>query len=876
MLSGNFLSTYQKYKRDTDVVATWLVATAKQRGYDGPLDAPGPASASTKSSSAPSSGRLKGKARKEAKQQQRKQAVPSNKDAKDAKEASFSPPKVKHVLAIRDFVPLAEFIAGQVTATQTEADQSPGIPSSLMTALERTIRVRKSFSARLNKVQQNLSNQPDASHAHFVSVLERVCHVLRQCAVGSGDTSETAPLDAATKAVRNGSTKRDKPPGYNIFDLLEVFEPSDDFSTEPDVVAPAPSSLPIDLEYTPEYNEDSEAECIFAFTALLKDLFSLREEIRDLWQNYSSGKLDLAATAVGVNMALELARSMEEEMAPLLKKHGGAIALLPKIFDGVCQSLGINPLKKELPSDDMNFACYDIGASFLWNVASLLDAIRITAPRGSQAMPRYTGSHGWFDAQTAHLETMTNRERWAQDKAALLEVVPDLDMLFELKGVQVHDEFARGFQIMFKTQQVPLWLCFAAQNYLDTLRLLGPDVKKPLEEFYYFNESMASVVDRAAKVKHSDDVDKELDNLCHMASVTKNGVDIFTAYRKALYHGSGYESENWTSSFLLHNPVFCGLWIHYGRVRMHQTGAKYHAKPGAVLHSVQLYTAIQQQQQLQNSASVLEWPEADNLVAIQGPEAFFVGREPPASPQAYLKNYCMCRGISPANWLAATKRRKAKMGKTPLLTSGAGTRRLRLSAPASLWCAKRTEKLATADPTRRAWNAEAVQQILEACGWSKGREEDKEGDEASGIGESRAEVAAHVNTKAKTKGKAKSILTASQLVHEVAHVIHTEVPDLTFDYFAIHGTAQRLLEELREQADYIGLPSVAWPMTDVADFAGVIFATAAGELMPDSKQREKVMGMVAEVMRASLMEELEGTLLSPTSLVQPLRSKMTL
>lgn len=880
MLPISFLSTYQKYKRDTDVVATWLVATAKQRGYEGPLTTPVPLSAATKTASTPPPSRLKGKARKAAKEQQRQQATPSSKDAKDP---SLN---VKHVLAIRDFVPLAEFIADQGRATQMEVDDGPAIPPFLMTALERTISVRKSFSARLSEVEQHRNDQADATHAHFVSVLEKVCLVLRKCNAGRGDAIKIAPRDGASQAVRDGSTKRDKPRGYNIFDLLQVFEPSDDVSTEPDVVDPAPSSLSVDVEftavdvkYTAEYSEHSEPEAIFAFTALLKDLFSLREEIHDLWQDYSSGKLDLAATAVSVNIALELARGMEEEVTPLLVKYGGAITLLPKIFDAVCQSLGLDPNEKELPSDDMNLACYDIGASFLWNVASLLDAIRVSAPDGSQGMPCYTGSFGWFDPQTANLETMSNRECWAQDKAAVLEVVPDLNMLYELKGILIHDDLARGFRTMFRTQYVPIWLCFAVQNYLDTLRFLGPNVKKTLAEFYHFNESVVGLLDRAAMVEHSGDVDQELEDVRSIATVRKNGVDIFTVFRTGLYRGSGYQSENWTSSFLLHNPVYCGMWIHYVRVRMHKAGVIYAATPGAVLHSVQLYTAVKQQQ---DSVPVQEWPDIDSILAIQGPQAFFIGLEPPTSPQAHFKNYCMSRGISPANWLAATKRRKSKKGKMPVLTSKAGVRQLHFGAPASMWCAVRMEKNAAAGLAKAASTAGVVEQMLNASGWFDAGEEEREAkddevekNEAAGIDEShQAEVAAHGNTRAKTKKMSK--LTASRLVRQFSQAIQTEIPDLTFNYFALHETAQRLLEELQEQADDIGLPQVPNHLTDVADFAGLVFSIAAGELMPESGQREEVMGRVADVMRESLTEELDGTVISPGSVARMLTSKLTL
>lgn len=83
-----------------------------------------------------------------------------------------------------------------------------------------------------------------------------------------------------------------------------------------------------------------------------------------------------------------------------------------------------------------------------------------------QDMPCYTGEFGWYDAQRAHLETMDNRQRWVQDKAALLEEMSDIPLLLELKGIPVHDEFACGVKAILQTQEILAWLCFTAQDYL--------------------------------------------------------------------------------------------------------------------------------------------------------------------------------------------------------------------------------------------------------------------------------------------------------------------------------------------------------------------------------------------------------------------------
>ncbi|KAH7460204.1 hypothetical protein FOMA001_g19618 [Fusarium oxysporum f. sp. matthiolae] len=861
MPSASFLSIYQKYKRDTDIVASWLATTAKQHGYTASLAAPPTAGAAVNKSAAPSSGRLKGKARKEAKQQQQQHIAPSGIDAKNAPDPPLKP---KYVLAIRDFVPLAEFIARKLTTTTPmEANNGAGIPLFFRTALERAIRIRKMFSMHLSETNKHLSVRANTAHAYFVSVLEKVRDVLLNVEGGSGDVFNMTSKKGATNAIRDNSVVEAKIRDFSLFQMLQVYEPSEDFSDSPDAVLPAPSS-PIDLEYTVENNE-SETECIFAFTALLKDFIKLRKEVSNLWNEYHSGKIDLAAAAVGANLAIELARSMEEEMAPLLKKHGGALALLPKYFGAVCQSLGLDPFQKERFSDDMNFACYDIGATFLYNAASLLEAIRTAAPHSARHMPCYTGKFGWYEAQRAHLETTDNRQRWAQDKAALLEVVPDITLLFELEGIPVLDEFARGVKYMFETQEIPVWLCFAVQNYFDTLRFFGPNVTKVLAEFHRFNEITAELLDRANLADyHQNDTKKDLEDMRKMVTVKINGVDIFTACRMALNRSSRNDSASRSSSFLLHNPLFCGLWIHYARVLLHQTGVRYAAKPGAVLHAVQLYTAVRQQQQQQQQQQqehlvpVPEWPDLNRLVAMQGLQAFFVGTEPPASLQAHFKNYCMSRGVSPANWLAAANRRKGKQGKVLLQRSRAGIRELRFGAPVSLCCAGRMEKRAIAEPTRRAWNAEVMQQILETSGWFKIQQEEQA--KKDGVAETEFQAGAAADRKIKAKAKAAPAhptLTAPQLVHYAAHAIQTEMPDLVFDYFAMHKMARGLLEKVRAQADDIGLPLISYVTTDIADIAGLVFAVAAKEMASKSGQSQGVLGKVAMVIREYVIAELD-------------------
>jgi hypothetical protein len=65
-MAPDIKSIYQKYKHDTNVLASWLATTAKSLGYSDQLPSAAGAAASV-SNPAPKSTRLKGKARKQAK-----------------------------------------------------------------------------------------------------------------------------------------------------------------------------------------------------------------------------------------------------------------------------------------------------------------------------------------------------------------------------------------------------------------------------------------------------------------------------------------------------------------------------------------------------------------------------------------------------------------------------------------------------------------------------------------------------------------------------------------------------------------------------------------------------------------------------------------
>lgn len=150
MLPLELVGCYKRYKQDTNYIACWLATVAREHGHPllsgmGSLDAP-----------VPESGRPKGKAGKEAKE----------------KTMNLDTAKKKHVLAIKDFVLLATFIAER---------KNPAVivPASIESTLDRLIKLRSSFGSKMADLGINVDQVAHERHAFFVRVPEDVTHILR-------------------------------------------------------------------------------------------------------------------------------------------------------------------------------------------------------------------------------------------------------------------------------------------------------------------------------------------------------------------------------------------------------------------------------------------------------------------------------------------------------------------------------------------------------------------------------------------------------------------------------------------------------------------------------------------------------------------------
>lgn len=258
MFPSLLTDTYEKYKRDTNDIATWFATTAKQLGCSAFL-----LSGEEKTLPIPlKSQRLKGKARTLAKEAAGKENTTSNP----------SKSRSKYTISVNKFVKLAEYIASR-----------PGVhvPTKLWASIERAIRLRKQHADYHTLRKTKHDDGPNQeSHFYFLGILEQVREVLKP----RMQFEPVEPTKASPKP--NLHAKDATPSAYlsNIFAVLTVEEPSEvaeDLATDTTPLPKSPTSSPA-RRYEVEPFEDPQ-ELYLAIAALLKDLSNIRDTVKKIW-----------------------------------------------------------------------------------------------------------------------------------------------------------------------------------------------------------------------------------------------------------------------------------------------------------------------------------------------------------------------------------------------------------------------------------------------------------------------------------------------------------------------------------------------------------------------------------------------------------------
>jgi hypothetical protein len=303
-----------------------------------------------------------------------------------------------YTVATKEWAILADFIAGKTPPID--------VPIRLATLLNLTIDLRQSFSEKVSETLEDsiAKRDSDVKHDYFLSILKKV-----------RDTLKPHLLKERMQPAKPQSTAEI----INLFDHLELEEPSEDFELAPDAT-PLPANEPV---YKAERPNDIE-ETFFAFHLLLHDLARLRTEVSIAWAGYRNGSYDLVAAAITTNTAVDLARSMIDELKVSFVKLGGAHRMLQLYYMSQYLAAGTSDAHKVLPGDDINFKMYAVAESLFWPASQMLVAFC----NALKVMPNpemKRGIYGVYEPQS-NRKSKSDREKFIEDKVLLLEVLEEI------------------------------------------------------------------------------------------------------------------------------------------------------------------------------------------------------------------------------------------------------------------------------------------------------------------------------------------------------------------------------------------------------------------------------------------------------------------
>lgn len=672
-----FINTYQRYKKQTDTIAQWLLDTAEQCGYNYPIQ---PAAESKKKSN------------------------------------------VGVVQSYR--IRLAQF--RELAAVIVDGKEQPSIPRALINLLKHTISLRKDFAQFIRKYRKQTSSvDADSTHSHFIKELEEVLEILKPAC------PEESPVPSTRSALaKNGAalTEPKIPSLDNRFSALEV-EELDDFDLFPEVTAsPAAkksSVKPRQVVFQPNTDGDGENddELQFAIYCFFEDLNNARLHLQKLWTQYKLGMIGLEDVSVITNTTFDLARRADEELclslchipeADFLLSDPGGLGYILYIYS--CMINRVDPTKQQEPDDWFNYEMADLGQWLYLPMKTMLSAFCEVINPGRLPLFR-KGFYGTYRPE-ANRSRMSLREKFAENEIIIMEALPDFCMM-EMGNVEPvgQDELTRGLKEMCTTKKASTWLLFATQVFLDINHLLRLQVNRGLQELRVSGAGAKKSLKNALNFTAGTKLDNWAVSNNRMISNTISQIDgyiigdVISKTKRRLL-GSRYELGGEPEPFHLfkRHPLLCGMISFALTLTVREIGTTIVEAWGSILYTAYLYKALRQE-------SVLDvpWPDLETFISIHTPEKLFVGGYPTTLEDS-VKKYYLMMGVAPRAFARDHSRRNQR-GRMNI-ASGKGPRIWNVDSPIFAIFKKRlVEMTGSAE-----WTVDSIERLLNEASQSKSQQ----------------------------------------------------------------------------------------------------------------------------------------------------------
>ncbi len=264
----------------------------------------------------------------------------------------------------------------------------------------------------------------------------------------------------------------------------------------------------------------------------------------------------------------------------------------------------------------------------------------------------------------------------AEDKIILLERLPVFCVLGQARHELFSlDELTKGLATLYRTKEIPLWLAFAAQIFLDITHVLRDSIgdayiqikRTAIVTKINMSRVMDSPLHSVNWPKQNQQHTKDIWNIAQNWVMT-DGIDRLS---HAFYSGSFPMRDREPYGLLRSHPLLCGTIESSLRLSLRETGIHLSMAWGSILYVGHLYNALRQAQIID-----LEWLDMDLFIAIHSAKTLFVG-DLPTTVEDCKKRYDLMMGVAVENFA----RNKKNRGSGKVVHSKAGPRDWQTDSP---------------------------------------------------------------------------------------------------------------------------------------------------------------------------------------------------
>lgn len=754
MLPAVLKGSYRQYKSDTTAFIQWLTETAGECGY---ISDSVKAQPLARKNEAPSSKRLKGKARKQAK------SAAVHENAPVPMQSQPSTPVLKRTVLLKELIPQAKAIAGCVKTPAT-------VPVNVVRLGTRALSARKRCTAWFKDQMETNPNTSRSNHQHsyFIDLFEELLVIL-QPLYEVGPTSEPKPEEAPASSSKLTSTTQGPIPLENFFMALEVEDLEDEAETDEQTkssnstrTSAAPRTV---YELESPKGRDGEEDLLFAIFCLFDDCCSIRQYILEVWSEYKTGKLDLISASVTTNTAFEQARRAEEDFiasSPRCQDFQKTLNALAQYFPTTMSHVLDEPDSlAEIPEDIADF--------FNLREFNILDTFCDTVVQEGHVPLPMANLYNQYDPSVDRSK-LNVLGKYGEDQIIMFTILPEIALLEEYGGsLPSQDEMTRGCREMYKNKKIPIWLVFACRIFLEIHHLLRKEVSRGCNDMKVYGSHIQDCLQEyfafSRSIQAPNTWVKENEAGLHgLYESTQEWImkDRLQYIKQTLNLPSAHTYSQ--QYYLLErHPILCGIFAFSLILDFQELGIVL-ANAWGMTYSAHLYNALRQK-----NMPIGPWPDMELMIKIHTPERVFVG-EAPKDIQDCFKQVCLWMGAAPDAF--APNRRPSRS----IFTAKKGPRALKDSSlMARIFRARYCYQGCTAVTMYN------IEELLNEM--------------------AREKVPRQAARSIQRRWERSLKLNPIQLLQTLKVSISSELPNLLFDYFAMNQQCLTLLREIRTRFD---------------------------------------------------------------------------